>query len=99
MKQNVFTLLLEGLEPKTLAYLIRDMANALEDWGYYPETAPDTMTQQAFETLFKLAWQHARQRIEDFESLLEEVRQEQDTEAWSRGRDRQEMQNWLSDYE
>ena len=101
MKQELFVLLFDCLEPKTLAYIVRDLSERLEDWQHYPEEAPAEEQQQALaqliDTITKLGTDLTVGIEPDFRQLVEQAGEELQDEDWSAQRDRQEHQNWLDD--
>jgi hypothetical protein len=103
MNQELFALFFDCLEPKTLAYIARDLTERLEDWQHYPEDAPVEAQQQALarlvEAIRKLGNDLTVGAEPDFRQLLEQAREELQAEDWSSQRDRQERLNWLQDLE
>lgn len=101
MNQEIFCLFLECLEPKTLAYLARDLSECQEDWGFYPEEAPHEALQQelahVLAAITRLGVDLTDRDETRFMLLVEQARDEQQSEDWASQRDRQERQNWLKD--
>ncbi|MEW5957345.1 MAG: hypothetical protein AB1801_06455 [Chloroflexota bacterium] len=103
MKQELLSLFLDCLEPKTLAYLVRDLTECQEDWLFYPDEAPPESLQQELAHLLAAVTRLGVDLLDgdeaSFLQLIEQARAEQESEDWSRQRERQERQNWLSDME
>ena len=103
MDQELFSLMLDCLERKTLAYIVRDLADRREDWRYYPEEAPDEALRgeltQLVEILMKRGIELTAANEPDFLHMVEQIKDEQPAEDWPGQRDQQERQNWLEDYE
>ncbi len=103
MKQELLSLLLDSLEPDTLAYLVRDLTECQEDWEFYPEEAPPEPLRQELAHLLAAATRLGVDLTDGDEAkflqLVEQARSQQQTEDWTAQRERQERQNWLSDLE
>lgn len=103
MNQELFALILACLEPKTLAYLVRDLQDLRADWQYYPEEAPNESVREELEQLIKLLMTQGVELTAAGEAvflqLIEQARAEQQAEDWAHQRDQQERKNWLQDYE
>lgn len=99
----LFETLIAFLQPQTLARMVIDLEEALEDWQYYPEDAPpETVRQevaQILEYLIESGTAKAGASDLDFQMLLEQARNQQRAEDWPMERDSQEKENWLKDYE
>ncbi|MEM7344616.1 MAG: hypothetical protein AAF485_10260 [Chloroflexota bacterium] len=89
------------LQPKTLAYLVRDLMDRQEDWDFYPEDAPNEtekkVISQIIEKAKHIGTEACKAETFSFEQLLEQA--EVEHEGWQNERDQQEQQNWLKDYE
>ena len=103
MNDQFLQTLLNQLTPGTLARIVLDLEQAQEDWAGFPETAPLEADQQALLIALALIREigqgQAREEGLDFEEMLEQVRAEQDEADWQADRDRQEVNNWLSDFD
>lgn len=103
MNQALFSLFLESLEPKTLAYLARDLTECQEDWGFYPEEAPPEPHQKELAHVLAAITRLGADLMDGDEArfleLVEQARDEQEEEDWAADRARQERQNWLEDLE
>ena len=103
MNRELFALLFDCLEPKTLAYVVRDVTERLEDWHYYPVEAPVEAQQQVLaslvEAITKLGNGLTVGTEPDFRQLVEQAGEELQAEDWTSQRDRQERLNWLQDLE
>lgn len=101
MNEELFDVILKALAPKTLAYLIRDLEETQEDWGYYPEDAPPETVQQNLQQMLGaikvMATERAAAEGLDFAKLLEQASAEQRQEEWTSQRNTQVQQNWLND--
>jgi hypothetical protein len=103
LNQALFSLFLECLEPKTLAYLARDLTECQEDWGFYPEEAPPEATQEELAHVLAAVTRLGIDLMEgdeaEFVELVEQARDEQEADDWAAHRARQERKNWLNDLE
>lgn len=101
MNDELFNLILNGLAPKTLAYLARDLEELEADWEYYPEAAPPETHRQELRQLLEavqiLALERAAAEGFDFAELLEQASAEERQDEWTSQRNSQVQQNWLSD--
>ena len=92
--------LFEFLRPRTLAYLVVDTEEVLEEWQAYPEVVPDTPVQEALRQFGAAAAAAGRRQSGDsFEKILEQVRDESDEDNWLSRRNQQNRDNWLADYQ
>jgi hypothetical protein len=102
MNQQLYTLILDCLEPTTLAYLVRDLEDLREDWQYYPEEVPsETLKQELDKVIAALKERGKVLTAADeahFRHLIEAARNEQRANDWAEQRDQQERQNWLEDF-
>lgn len=102
MNQALFDLILDCLEPKTLAYLVRDLEDSRAGWRDYPDQAPpDSLKNemdQVIERLRQLGAKLTRGDEPDFTGLLEQARADLD-DNWTWQRNQQIRQNWLQDLE
>ena len=98
---ELFEALLNTLEVDTLARLVVDLEEAQTEWQANPAAAPSPSVQeglnQVLRNLFRLGNTLARNEGEDFQELLAQLRA-RTQEDWASERDRQERQNWYSDF-
>jgi hypothetical protein len=103
MNNEFLQTLLNQLTPPTLARIVVDLEQAQEDWVSFPETAPTQADQQALVTTLavirEIGQMQARAEGLDFEEMIEQIRAEQDEADWQAERGRQEVDNWLSDFD
>jgi hypothetical protein len=103
MSPDQLTTLLTTLQPATLARMVVDLQELQQDWQHYPEEAPPAPVREALEQALAEIMKHGAARIEagssDFRQLVEQIKDERQAEDWSRDRDTQEQQNWLSDFD
>lgn len=101
MDNELFHTLLDQLQPETLARMVVDVEQADEEWQHYPENAPSENEQkeliEQLDLLKQIGARRARAEGVDFEQLLTRLRAGH--ADWSAQRDRQESQNWLSDFD
>ena len=92
--------LLQFLRPQTLACLVVDTEESIEEWEAYPEIAPATSVQEALRRLGAAAVEAGRRQTEEsFENILDRVRDQYDRDDWLSWRNRQDHDNWLADYQ
>jgi hypothetical protein len=92
--------LLQFLRPQTLACLVVDTEETLEEWQTYPENAPAPPVQEALRQLGVAAADRLRWQTEgSFEEILEQVRDQYDQDDWLTWRNEQDRDNWLADYQ
>jgi len=103
LNTSLFETLITSLQPGTLARMVIDLEEALEDWQHYPQDAPPVSIRQEIaqlvERLIEAGTAKAKAFDLDFQTLLEQVRDQQRAEDWPLERDSQERENWLKDYE
>jgi len=103
MNEELLQVIFRALKPKTLAYLVRDLEEAQDDWEYYPEEAPApplrAALDQTIKTLVGLGTAAAEVEQADFQRILAQARAELEQEEWLSQRDAQERQNWTADLE
>jgi hypothetical protein len=98
---ELFEALLNTLEVDTLARLVVDLEEAQAEWQADPAAAPSQSVQegltQVLRNLLRLGNTLARNEGGDFQKLVAQLRA-RDQEDWASDRDRQERQNWYSDF-
>jgi len=103
MNNEFLQTLLNQLTPPTLARIVVDLEQAQEDWASFPETVPTQAEQQALVAALaiirEIGQTQARSEGLDFEEVIEQAKVEQDEADWQAERDRQEVDNWLSDFD
>jgi hypothetical protein len=96
--------ILKSLQPKTLAYIARDLKDQQDDWCYYPAEAQSARVQQALgqflEVVTIVGTEAAASEGLDFSQLLSQANEEQQQQDdWRWQRNQQVRQNWTGDLE
>jgi hypothetical protein len=102
MNQEFFDILLNTLQPRTLAYMLVDLEEAAADWEYYPEAAPGETTRTALErirlTIANTGQALAKAEGLNFDKLMDETRDEREADDWLLARNEWDRKNWYQDY-
>ncbi len=101
MEERLFKLMLDALQPQTLAYLVRDLNDSLEEWQYYPEDAPPQPLQQELRqtlaVVMAVGTERAKAEGVDFAQLMKQTAADQEQDDWRWQRNQQVQQNWTDD--
>jgi len=102
MDQQLFETLLDNLDLKTLAGMVVDLEAAEEAWRYDLAGAPPEPVKQQLSGILRIVTERGIERAAtkqlDFEQLLDEARDERQPDDWLAERNRQNRENWYSDY-
>ena len=103
MNDSLFSTFLDNLSPHALAHMVIDLEQAQEGWLHYPEEAPPETKRQALQSLSPIILEAGKKQAEqwdlNFEQLVEQLRTEREEADWASERDRQEIQNWTTDFD
>jgi hypothetical protein len=94
---DAFQIILAQLQPDTLAGLARDLAEALEDWEFYPEDAPPEPARRVLNDALALAIAVGQALDPAFMERVEQAQAVLDEADWPTQRNRQTRQNWFND--
>lgn len=102
MDQQIFETLLNNLDLKTLAGMVVDLEAAQEAWRNDLAGAPSEPVKQQLIDILRIVTDRGIERAAaeqlDFEQLLDEARDERQPDDWLAERNRQNRENWYSDY-
>lgn len=99
MDERLLRLLLEVLSLETLAAMVADLQEAQEDWQHYPAEAPDETRREVLVHGAAIITEIGQAQAPNFQKLVEQAQAQKAEGTWVSERDRQEVQNWLSDFD
>ena len=101
MNWQTLKILLNTLQPNTLARLVIDIEDAQEDWEHYPEEAPSVAARkqinQVLGHITKLGVDWGETADFDFAEMIEQIRESQPADDWLLERDKRDQENWTKD--